>query len=424
MRENEATAHQLAGALHAVGVDARVSGEGVHWKVDVAPQASRSLVVHCFWYERVMSGLFIGMNPANGRSRLRRAALPREGADYLVIAFETGLRVADGRTSVASDVVECTRAWLAGVDLEALWRATPFIDGKRRTMRAVADRLDPRLRWDIEGEPGYELWVYGDNRSCKVTDAGSDVDCAFLIGQAQVAYATSITDVPSVTSAWLLQGIPAQQLRARVPNVELERHAEILEADPARWHWLHVLDRIDNPTDVLAPLRDLIEALATRPAVTRFFSYSSLNRLCLSASSHYPWVDRELPVISPMDDRGYRVGDTPCDLARAIDVVETTVRACPIRPFFGSAPHHELPLLSQSLAGQGSLLRPAVEQHGAWHRLVVESGSRKCVVDDRNVVFIGGTHRRRISYESLDNAARGIRSYLDAGVPLDELAER
>jgi hypothetical protein len=54
--------------------------------------------------------------------------------------------------------------------------------------------------------------------------------------------------------------------------------------------------------------------------------------------------------------------------------------------------------------------------------VVVESGSRRCVVDDRNVVFLEGTHRRCISYESLDDAARGIRNYLDAGVPLDELS--
>jgi hypothetical protein len=149
---------------------------------------------------------------------------------------------------------------------------------------------------------------------------------------------------------------------------------------------------MQNPGDVLGPLRHLLEALAARPLPTRFFSYSSLNRFCFSASSHYPWVDRGLPVIAPARDGGYLVNDTP---------------------------HHELPLLSDAFAHQGSSLRPALEQSGAWFRLVVGSVPRRCEVDDRSVLFLDGTRRRLIVYDTLDDAVRAMRAYLEGGRALE-----
>jgi hypothetical protein len=418
----ELSAHGLARTLSAAGIAARATGEGVHWKVEVVPHATRSLVVHCFWYERSMSGLLLGLNPANARTRLQRVRAPREGAEYFVIVHENGTRVADGRTVAASDVVLCARAWLGGAELEALSSTSPFMDQKRRAVRAIADRLDARLRWDIGGDPGYELWIYGNERSCRVTDCDGEVDCALFLGQAQIAYVPQTTDVPAVTSHWLLERPPVSRLPTSIPNVELERHAEVIEADPARWHWLHVRDRLEDPHDVLAPLRKLVAALAARPVPTRFFSFSSLNRFCFSASSHYPWVNQGLPVIAPERDGAYAVGDTRCDLADAINVIEATLTASPIPPFFGSAPHYELPLLSEALARQGSTLRPALQQQTAWYRLVVEKGPKQCEVHDRSVVFVDGTRRRWITYGSSDTAVQGVRDYLELDVSLDDLS--
>src|SRR5207249_36169 len=103
---------------------------------------------------------------------------------------------------------------------------------------------------------------------------------------------------------------PVHELPTRAPGVELERHAEVLEQDPARWHWLHVRDRIADPDDVLASLHDLIEKLGASPLATTFYSYSSLNRFCFSASSHYPWVGERLPVVAPAGDGVYMVDKT------------------------------------------------------------------------------------------------------------------
>jgi hypothetical protein len=63
-----------------------------------------------------------------------------------------------------------------------------------------------------------------------------------------------------------------------------------------------------------------------------------------------------------------------------------------------------------------------VEQRGAWFRLVVGSEARRCEVDDRAVAFIDATHRRQIAYDTLDDAVRGMRGYLEGGLTLDELS--
>ena len=99
----------------------------------------------------------------------------------------------------------------------------------------------------------------------------------------------------------------------------------MLETDAARWHWLQFRDRIADPHDVLAPLRTLIEALATSPVATRFYTYSSLHMLCFSASSHFPWVDDGLPVVWAVEPSFYLVGD---NAARRVagDVARTATR--------------------------------------------------------------------------------------------------
>ena len=63
----------------------------------------------------------------------------------------------------------------------------------------------------------------------------------------------------------------------------------------------------------------------------------------------------------------YTVGETICDLDDAVRLIESELEAFPVRPFFGSAPHHELPLLAECLARQESALQPQLEQRGALY---------------------------------------------------------
>jgi hypothetical protein len=424
MVENEAAAHALADQLRTIGIDARVGGAGVHWQVDVGPVASRAVRVHCFWYERAISGLALGMNAANSRSRLHGARLPYEGAEYLVILQDGGGRVADGRTRKVADVVACVRAWLASVPLGELVRAVPFVDAKPRAMRAITARIDPRLRWEIGDEPVCELWIYGQDRSCRISAVDDTVTCSFLIRQQQVALGRTLSDVLGAVSAWLVSLVPLRAFASAVPGVEIERHAEVLESDPARWHWLHLRDRIADPHDALAPLRNVIRELAASPIATTFYSYSSLNRLCFSASSHYPWVDEGLPRVTPLDDGMYWVDQTRCDFRRAVALIDAVLGASPVRPFFGSAPHHELPLLSECLARQGSVLRPTLVQRGAWYDLLVTdaTGERQCKVSHRHVSFIETKARLDASWQELDHAVDAIRRFCEGGASLEEIA--
>lgn len=65
MHESETIAQDLASKLRAAGFDANVVGGGVHWRVEARAGLERTLVVHCFWYERAVHELMLGMNPAN-----------------------------------------------------------------------------------------------------------------------------------------------------------------------------------------------------------------------------------------------------------------------------------------------------------------------------------------------------------------------
>jgi hypothetical protein len=176
-------AHALVSRLRSAGVEAQATGAGVHWHVDTVAVASRALRVHCFWYDREIAGLMLGLNPANARRRLHKTPVPYEGPEYAVTLNAGGAPVAEGRTRDAADVMACARAWLAHGDLERLAREVPFIGKEDRAMRALAGRLDPELRWGIGPDPGYELWVYGGDRSCEVVagDGNGDLACSFCL---------------------------------------------------------------------------------------------------------------------------------------------------------------------------------------------------------------------------------------------------
>lgn len=423
MQKNELAAQELVRRLEAAGVDAHMAGGGVHWHVDARGAASRTLTIHVFWYERSLSGLALGINPANARQRPPRVGSSDaryEGPEYLVILHQDGANIVNGRTRVASDAVASAKLWLAETDLEALVGEVPFIDEKPRALRALARQLDLGVRWGIGEEPGCELWLYGQDRSCKVVYRDSLI-CTLLLGQAVVAQVQASEDFRKVTRAWLLEGVSLRALTMHVASVDLEPHAELLETDAAKWHWLHLRDRMANQSDVLAPLRDLIEGLAGDPVVAAFFTYSSLNRLCFSASSHYPWVDDGLPVVAPAEGDAYLInGDLPGSLA----MIETMLAAAPIRPFFGSAPHHEFPLLSDQLARESSTLRPRLVQRGAWYELEVEdaTGARRCRVSGLHVAYLEKSARLDATWRTFDDAVRAIRLFCEHGASIDKIA--
>jgi hypothetical protein len=366
----------------------------------------------------------LGMNSRNARSRSRSKPQSYTGPEYLMILRDRGTRIVDGRTRDEPMAMQAACRWIEGASLDELTKDLPFIDRKPRAMHELAARLAPGMRWDIGPEPSCDLWAYGDGRSCKATLIDDEqVACSFLLGQAQIAYSAELEVIPTAIATWLVERVPVVELARRFPAIQLESHAELIESAPARWHWLHVLDRIADPNDVLAPLRELIAELAKSRIATQFYSFSSMNRLCFSASSHYPWVNEGLPVVAPAGDGRYMVDSTPCDLSRAMSLIEAALSAYPIKPFFGSEPHHDLPALQACLQQQDSALVPRLIQRQGWYRLEVSTGSRQCDVSGRHVSFQDGAFEVRATWPTFDAVVAAVRRFLEEGASLGSIAE-
>jgi len=424
MWQEKALARRLVAGLTARGVAAQAEGAGVHWHVTVAPVNGRSLQVNCFWYRRGLSGLLLGMNSANARSQLRPPPTAAyAGPEFEVMLEDGGTRIAEGRTRVMREAIACVRAWVAGASLDAVVADTPFVDEDRRELRAVAGRLDPRIHSEIDGS---ELWAYGDRRACKI---GGE-SCRFFIGQAAVAFAPNSGDLPGDVAAWLLDGVSPANLARR--GVLLERHADVLEADPARWHWLHVRDRMANPRDALAALAPLIAVLANSPIVSRFYTFSSLHRLCFSASSHYPWVGR-YPVVSSDDGANYYLeypkgaeGDdqglsAACSLEETVARIETALAASPIEPFFGSEPDLEIRLVAESLNRLGSTLTAELVRRGMSSDVWLRRPPRRCRIDGSFLDCFGEGRRVDLRCGTRDEAVALALRFLDGSITLDAL---
>jgi hypothetical protein len=396
MRREEELARDLTAEL---GSDATALGSGVHWRVELKAGA-RSVVVQCFWYDI----------PA------------RVGPEYLVIVRDGSVALGSGRTAARAEAVAAARIWARGEAFDVLVHDAPFIDSRRRVMRAIARDVPPGLRWDIAPEPGCELWVYGEGRSCCATLKNNHATWTFLLGQAPVARAAGLANVGDAIAAWLLEQVPIATLASRIPETQLDRHAQYLDSDPARAHWLEVLDRAEKPDDALAPHRDLVQACAANPAISRFYSFTSLSRLCFTASSHYPWVNEGLPNVSPTPDGRFVIDQHVHDLDGALATIERRLAASPIRPFFGCEAHHLLPQLAAHLRWLRSAAVPAIIQQHAWPRLVVQTETRTCQIDRGSVEFSHGDGKLLVTYPSLELAAAAIHDYLDAGATFDTLA--
>ena len=386
MGPEEKIARQLIEKLSEVGISAEVQGTGSHQTVEIAAIGYRSLSVSCYWYEYESSAMMIGLNPANSRSQLRKSRQPTVGAEFYIQLESEDKRIADGRTQEQEEVVACARSWLSGATYDAVVEIASFIDVKRRKMKTIAAQFDPQLDWEILDDLGCELWVYGNLRSCQIM-----IDSiAYYVGQAQVAFQPHLESASENVAVWILENVSLSTLAER--GVQLERHAELIECDSAGWHWLHVRDRIANPKDVLYPLASLITALAESPIASQFYTFSSLNRFCFSASSHYPWVGL-FPGVSLIGEGKYSVGKMHCNLPEAVAEIEAVLSRSPVKPFFGSEPDHDLPIFAKIFSQQGDRLRPQIVRRGQWSDVVVSHSSRRCQLSSDSIVCREGNKR-------------------------------
>jgi hypothetical protein len=312
-------------------------------------------------------------------------------------------------------VVACARAWLSGDSLSELYGSTPFVDARRRALQSLGSLLDPRIRWEIGGDLGFELWAHEDGRSCCV----SGETCSFLVGQEQVAFKKDLDGVPSMMASWLLERAGLPELRAR--GALTERHAEVLEVDPARWHWLHLCDRIAAQEDSLAALAPLLRRLADSQIASRFYTFTSMRRLCFSASSHYPWVGT-YPVVAPVGDGRYRVERKNYSLEETVALVESALTASPFEPFFGSATDLALRLVTERLSRRGSGVRAKLIRRGQWGNVWLQSARGQCQVSLKSLTCF--EERRQITVEcaTVDDVVDVALRFLEEGASFDELA--
>lgn len=414
MKPEESQARRLEASLTAEGFVASADGSGVHWHVDVARVNGRSLRVSCFWYAPAHAALLLGMNRANDRSELRVTcdAPPYEGPEFLINFHDARSRIVSGRTRVMPEVIACVRAWLSGSSVDDLIRSMPFVDEGPRLLRAAGGFLDPKIRWEIVEQA---VWAYGDGRACAL-DGGS---CRFFVGPAQVAFTLQSRDVPGHVAAWLLDCVPLAVLANR--GVQLERHAEVLETDPARWHWLHVRDRIANPQDVLAPLAALIQRLASSPIASGYYTFSSLMFLRFSASSHYPFVCPDLAVASASDGEVY-VNGVRCTLEEAVAIIESTLAAWSVEPFFGCSEDRECRLITESLSRRGSPLRPEMIQSGRWKQIWLGVSQRSCDMGGNILRSLGPGAEFSVVCVDADDLVEQALRFLQDGATFEELA--
>lgn len=393
--DEERTARRLGEVLRAaLPGEVRVEGRGVHWRVAVE-HGARGAGVACFWYAPAGPGtMMLGLGGSNAHLGAVVPGAPRvarAGAEYFVELREGERRIADGRAHDPSVVAGCLHAWLVERrDLGELYAQWPFVDAKLRALRRLAALVESApagpspVRVVIEHDIGDELWVYGDDRSCRL-DPGPEATagCAFLIGQSQVAAAmVGESALGEVVAAWSQGQVTLAALARRVPGLEVLPFAELLErGEAARWHWANALAAAEHGVYPLCEFRPLIERVVARREICRFFSFTSLSTLCFSYSSNYPFVRDDLPVVAALGDGRFAVdhardGGTG-DARQTAERLAKILAAAPHRPFRGSAAHHDRSFVDEELARQGSSLRARLVQKRQWYGVRVVAGRRE-----------------------------------------------
>jgi hypothetical protein len=285
------------------------------------------------------------------------------------------------------------KAWLVDERaIEQLHLQFPFLDSTWRALSRLAGEIEQALRGTavrvvIERDLGYELWAYGDGRSCRIDADADRCAAAFLVDLSQAAHAElPPAALASAVAAWTEARASLAELTRAYAQTVVEPHAESLASgDVARWHWQHVLDRARRPDSTLAPFLPLVERILETPSIASFFSFTSLIRLCFSSSSNYPFVTDALPVVWPARQGGYVVEHEGAahhvGADEAIPLLEAALDRAPHRPFVGSRQNLVVQAANAELARRGRELRAELRQRRQWYRAIVERGRRWCMID-------------------------------------------
>lgn len=400
MPEQEQIARSLLKSLRTHFQDADIAflveGRGVNWHVE-ARYMDRQARIDCLHYGEYANALKLGVcgNAHLSKVNVGPSQEPRSGARYFVALSINGARCSMTRTSDRHEVISALDVWLLErADRAEMRRRFSFIDKDYRQIEELANRVNVSLAAlgsgtyaAIESVCDYdefaELWVYWGDRSCRlVAGVEESMSCAFLERRTQLARAESvpIDDGARAIYAWTDEHAGLASIRGIIPGTETMVGAEAFErGDHCRWHWENVFAQAET-SEVLTSYKPLITAIMESDLLSRYYSYTSLHRLCLSRSSLYPFDTEGLPVVCPSARSSeifvatYSDQDRVTGPAKAIvaDVEARLVDDHP--PYFGNIDDRLVRELNAEMIQAGSKLRARGVQSREWLRVVVKGG--------------------------------------------------
>ncbi|MEM9074337.1 MAG: hypothetical protein AAGE52_37935 [Myxococcota bacterium] len=427
-----ALVERLEDVLRDRSATVAVDGRGIRWHV-IAAQGERAVRINCL-HSGHSGALVLG---AKGNRHLRhvsaqRRPAPRVGTEYDVSFEHEGTPIATGRTQDEERTLDAVCLWLSGEALSVVSDAHSFVDREQREGDRIASLLRAGLRGqfvvarDNELGPNRKVWVYGEGRSCQVASLDNGlVGCALLLASTQVArLEISPSQTVDVVQRWLEHASIAT-ICASHPQTEVAPHADLFErGEISQWLWANLLDG-SQTNSVLGGYRPLIVEILRRPIVSRFFAFTSLNRLCFSLCSHFPFETRGLPVISPEGVASYRaVTEQGVIEGRATKVaafLEQSLSTIGRAPWHGVAAEALIPSINRALASRGLEECARRVQRKQWWDVAVESSVGRVRVsachDDTHYCSLSyagssGEERRRRNTNSPDEAAALIDEWL------------
>jgi hypothetical protein len=306
------------------------------------------------------------------------------------------VEVATGRTQRLDEAAHAVRDWLlAGCDLGAMYAAHVFVDQHLRALGSMSERVDRELAMlgsalrvapdeDWAGREFTEAWIYDGPRSCWLTPgAGERLSLALLLHRTQIAQVEDleVEIAARAIASWFGPDGSVAAVQRVAPRCEPARFAAAFErGDYLAWHWGNVLEEADS-SSVLALHRPLLDRIATSDVARRFYSFTSLNRLCFSRCSLYPFDTDGLPMVHPVRDGRdvvyvIGVGDAERgrgDAREALACIERVLAAEPQPAYFGNIDDRTCDEVNAALAARGSHLRARREQHRQWMRIAVRA---------------------------------------------------
>ncbi|BBM85626.1 DUF6193 family natural product biosynthesis protein [Candidatus Uabimicrobium amorphum] len=400
MRKEEQIARDLYEFLKSqceTCVEVAIEGAGVHWHVE-AQYKNRRCRIHCMYYDN-MDGLWLGMR---GNAHLRGSTndtpqITHRGVEYLISFHDNDDRICEGRTYDYNSIYGCIRGWIIACESrEKLYEKFDFIDKNTRTLKALGKQIDASQKrrgskWRTCFEPSYtgdvgvELWVYAQRYSCRIcTTPSNTIRCSFFINATLLASQDStIEDIETSVYLWTDQQITLDKLQQKFPQLQIRDFARVFErGDYSDWHWQNVLQQARSGDEVLEYYLPILEEIVVRPEIKCFFSFTSLNRLCFSRCSHYPFMTEGLPVLFPTQE-GCFAHCGEYSICGNYEVIcnflsEHLERLAQPAPFVGTIRQFFISPLNKALEKLHSDVRMEHVQQNQWSRVQAAKNNYRC----------------------------------------------